>query len=150
MYGERGRLDRELIDWRAGAVIADLYQEIYQRLGDHPLRGSIQLVQRLHAVRRTVHGLSPDTAGGSVSAPVHPDGLWDDLRQRCEDAGWELSRLQLAGTKARRAQGQRLEGTGMREAQKQRPEDARAVGSHGQGLEDVGSIADQDFGEVDL
>lgn len=144
MLRQSGRLDPELIDWRAGAVVTDLYQEIYQRLEDHPIRVTIQLVERLHSVRGAVHGLNPDTV------PAHPDGLWADLRQLCEDAGWELSRLQLAEVKAQRAQGQRLEGTGMREAQERVPEDARAPRASGQGLKDMGSIADQAFGEADL
>ena len=61
MFRQSGRLDPELIDWRAGAVVTDLYQEIYQRLEDHPIRVTIQLVERLHSVRGAVHGLNPDT-----------------------------------------------------------------------------------------
>jgi hypothetical protein len=116
--------------------------------------------------------------------PTHPDGLWADLRQLCEDAGWEISRLQLEWRKEQRAQaqrresqamrdipreiprdiperrpedirvqrpqGQRLEGAGMREAPEPLPEDTRAQGGPARGLEDMGSIADQAFGENEL
>lgn len=151
MYRQTGRLDRELIDWRAANVISDLYEEIYRHLGDHPVIATLQLVERLHSIRGAVHGLNIDVE------PTHPDGLWADLRQLCEDAGWEKSRLQLAWAKTQRAleqrleaREQRLEGTVMREAQEPRPGDSTVRGGQRPGIEDMGSIADQAFGEADL
>jgi hypothetical protein len=157
VYRQGGRLDRELIDWRAGAVISDLYQEVYRHLEGHPIVGTVQLLERLHSIRGAVHGANLDIE------PAHSDGLWADLRQLCEDASWDLSRLQLAWAKAQRSQGQRgeeaqpwrasepvREAPGAQAAQGPRREDLGVRAAPRQSLDDMDNIADQAFGEADL
>jgi hypothetical protein len=157
MYRANGRLDRELIDWRAGALISELYQEVYKHLEDNPVAETIRVLERLHSMRSAVHGVSPGME------PVHPDGLWTDLGQLCEQAGWELSRLQLAWTRVRKVQEPRREeigvrtiqqprreDTGVRSVQEPRREDLTVRKAQDQRQEEMGGIADQTFGETDL
>jgi hypothetical protein len=144
VYRQSRPLDRELIDWRAGGTISALYEEVYQHLADHPIVKTIQLVERLHSVRGAVHGLNPEIEA------AHPDGLWADLRQLCEEAGWELSRLQLIWAKAERAQGPRVEAVQPWRSPESIGEDTGERFTRDRGLDDMESIADQPFGEGDL
>jgi hypothetical protein len=144
MYRSNGRLDRELIDWRAGALISDLYQQVYRHLEDHPVVETIRLLERLHSLRGAVHGLSPGME------PAHPDGLWTDLGQLCEQASWELSRLQLTLARARKTQDERRGEIKTRQVQDQRLEDIPVRKAQDRRLEDMGGIADQAFGEANL
>jgi len=116
----------------------------------------------MHSVRGAVHGISVEIE------PAHSDGLWADLRQLCEDGGWDLSRLQMAWAKGQRAQGQKSSSVSGEAAQSWRPGDGQrepltvqeAQGSGqedpamraaaGFGLDDMDNIDDQSFGEANL
>jgi hypothetical protein len=158
VYRQSGPLDRELIDWRAEGIISGLYEEVYQHLADHPIVKTIQLVERLHSVRGAVHGLNP-----GIEA-AHPDGLWADLRQLCEEAGWELARLELVWAKAERSQGPRAQ---VAQPERPQPQEQKAEGVAAwrpsetaqdpgvrlvpdRNANDIEGFADHSFGEADL
>jgi hypothetical protein len=144
VYRQSSPIDRELIAWRAGHVEGSLYQEVYRHLGDHPIVKTIQLLERMHSVRGAVHGLGPQIEA------AHPDGLWADLRQLCEDAGWELARLQLIWSRAERTQSPRTEAVKAWRPSEQAPEESGERFPRGRGVDEMESIADQSFGEGEL